>query len=164
LPKQPGTSLSSIFGDHQTSDKTGEKMPPWKEMFEEWLACWIRNYSPLVHSRCRFLTENAQYHEFLLRADHLYRELILFCIVTNAASVVVFASKFNLLQVVAPGGRRLPTALIFFIMIVTVACAFVYVVLSAYYRPALYPMISCLVTTLIFSIFAERRIGVIARE
>jgi hypothetical protein len=140
-------------------------MPRWKETLSEWVACAGLGIIPLLCTLgVAYLTDNAQYHESLLRADYLYRELILFCIVTNAASVVVFTSKFNLLQVVVPGGRKLPTALFFFIMIVTVACAIVYVVLAAYNRPALYPMLSCLVTTLIFSILAERRIGVIARK
>jgi len=140
-------------------------MPPWTETLEEWLACAGLGSIPLLCTLgIAYVTQNHEYQKALLRPDHLYRELILFCIVTNAASVVVFASKFNLLQVVAPGGRRLPTALFFLIFLVTLACAFVYVVLSAYTRPAFCPMLSCLATTLLFSILAERRIGVIARE
>jgi hypothetical protein len=158
-------SSSSIFADDQATDNKGGIMPPWRETLEEWLACAGLGIIPLLCTLATaYLTENKEFEQTLLQADHLYRELILFCIVTNTASVVVFVSKFNLLQVVSPSSRRLPTGLFFLVILVTIACAFVYVVLSAYNRPALYPMLSCLITTLLFSIWSERRIGVIARE
>src|SRR5258708_4348418 len=110
---QLGMGSESISRDRQANDKTGGKMARWEETLSEWVACAGLGIIPLLCTLgVAYLTDDAQYHESLLRADHLYRELILFCIVTNAASVVVFASKFNLLQVVAPGGRKLPTALI----------------------------------------------------
>jgi hypothetical protein len=102
---------------------------------------------------------------FIFQLSYLSRELILFCIVTNAASVVVFVSKFNLLQTIDPKGRTIPTSLIFAVLIVALACGIVLVVLDVHPQSdVFYPMLSCVVTTLIFSLWAERKIGFLARE
>ena len=53
-----------------------------------------------------YLTDNQQLRNALLSAESIYHELILFCIVANAASIIIFVSKFNLLQVVAPQGGQ----------------------------------------------------------
>jgi hypothetical protein len=138
---------------------------PWSETLSEWVACAGLGLIPLFCALAiGVLTDNEKSHNYLLSAGFIYTELILFCIVTNAASVVVFISKFNLLQTVAPGGRKLPTALIFFVILMALACAFTYVTTLVKHLPALLPMLSCMITTLIFSVWAERRIGIIARE
>jgi hypothetical protein len=111
-----------------------------------------------------YLTDNRQLHDALLSAESVFHELILFCIVTNAASIIIFVSKFNLLQVVSPSGRTIPTALIYGSLLVALACAFVFVAVIVAKRPALIPLLSCMITTLIFFLWAERRIGKIARE
>jgi len=112
-----------------------------------------------------YLTDNQQLRNALLSAaESIYHELILFCIVTNAASIIIFVSKFNLLQVVAPSGRTVPTAFIYGSLLVALACAFVFVAVIVAKRPALIPLLSCMITTLIFSLWAERQIGKIARE
>jgi hypothetical protein len=90
--------------------------------------------------------------------------LILFCIVTNLAIIVIFMSKFNLLQVVRPDIRLIPTGFIFAISAVTLVCAFVYIATSLRDFDAFLPMVSCMGFTLPFSVWAERRIGIMARE
>jgi hypothetical protein len=73
-------------------------------------------------------------------------------------------SKFNLLQVVAPSRRTVLTAFIYGSLLVALACAFVFVAVIVAKRPTLIPLLSCMITTLIFSLWAERQIGKIARE
>jgi hypothetical protein len=138
---------------------------PWRETLSEWASCAGLGLIPLL---CMFaiayLTDNQQLRNALLSAESIYHELILFCIVTNAASIIIFVSKFNLLQVVAPSGRTVPTAFIYGSLLVALACAFVFVAVIVAKRPALIPLLSCMITTLVFSLWAERRIGKIARE
>jgi len=77
---------------------------------------------------------------------------------------VIFISKFNLLQVVQPDVRLIPTGFIFSILAVTLVCAFVYIATNLPDFDAFLPMVSCMIVTLPFSLWAERRIGIIARE
>lgn len=140
-------------------------MPPWKETLSEWVACAGIGLIPLVCSLAiGYLTDIPQLHAVLLSWESISHELILFCIVTNAAGIAVFVSKFNLLQVVRPSGRRIPTAFIYGSLLVAFACVFAFVGVSVARRPVFLPMLSCMVTTLPFSLWAERRIGRIARE
>jgi hypothetical protein len=135
---------------------------PWTETLSEWFACAGLGLIPLfVSVAVAAITGEG----FIFQLSYLSRELILFCIVTNAASVVVFVSKFNLLQTIDPKGRTIPTSLIFAVLIVALACGIVLVVLDIHPQSnVLYPMLSCVVTTLIFSLWAERKIGFLARE
>jgi hypothetical protein len=138
------------------------KKVPWSETLSEWFACAGLGLIPLfVSGAVAALTGEG----FIFRLSFLSRELILFCIVTNAASIVVFVSKFNLLQITNPKGRTIPTSLIFAVLIVALACGIVLVALDVHPESSgLYHMLSCVVTTLIFSLWAERKIGVLARE
>jgi len=135
---------------------------PWTETLSEWFACAGVGLIPLIVSATvGLITDNP----LIFNLNYLSRELILFCIVTNAASVVVFLSKFNLLQTIDPKGRKVPTSLIFLLLIVALACGIVLVVLDVHRQKDVFgPMLSCLVTTLIFSLWAERKIGALARE
>jgi hypothetical protein len=139
---------------------------PWKETLSEWAACAGLGLIPLVVAVViAIMTDNERQREVILSVEFLCRELILFCIVTNAASVVVFVSKFNLLQIADPRGRKIPTALIFSLLLLAIVCGIVLVAIDV--RPqsgALLPMLSCTITTLIFSLWAERQIGFLARE
>jgi hypothetical protein len=138
---------------------------PWKETLSEWMGCAGLGLIPLLCMlAAAFVTDDLKFHELLLSPEAVYRELMLFCVVTNAASIVLFVSKFNLLQVVVPGGRMIPTGFIFSILLVTLGCGFAFVVVIARRYPALLPMLSCMVVTILFSLWAERRIGIIARE
>jgi hypothetical protein len=135
---------------------------PWKETLSEWAGCAGLGLIPLLSSLATsVLTENP---EIPIRLKLVYRELILFCIVTNFASIVIFISKFNLLQVVRPNVRLIPTGFIFAILAVTLVCAFVYIVTSRRDFDAFLPMMSCISFTLPFSVWAERRIGIMAHE
>jgi hypothetical protein len=135
---------------------------PWKETLSEWGGCAGLGLIPLLCSVVTYVL--ATDPQFILEPKLIYRELILFCIVTNFASIVIFISKFNLLQVIRPGMRLIPTGFIFSILAVTLVCAFVYIATSLRDFDALAPMVSCLLFTLTFSLWAERRIGIIARD
>jgi hypothetical protein len=135
---------------------------PWRETLSEWAGCAGLGLIPLLSSLATsVLTKNP---EIPIQLKLIYRELILFCIVTNSASIVIFMSKFNLLQVVMPDVRLIPTGFIFAILAVTLVCAFVYIATSERDFDAFLPMVSCMSFTLPFSVWAERRIGIIARE
>ena len=135
---------------------------PWRETLSEWAGCAGLGLIPLLSSLATsVLTKNP---EVPIQLKGIYRELILFCIVTNFASVVIFISKFNIMQVVRPEVRLIPTGFIFAILAVTLVCAFVYIATSARDFDAFLPMVSCMSVTVPFSVWAERRIGIIARE
>jgi hypothetical protein len=137
----------------------------WRETLSEWFACAGLGMIPLICALAiAMMTDNENMREALIREEFIFRELILFCIVTNAAGIVVFISKFNLLQTAVPQGRKVPTALIFALLLEALACGIVYVSVVVRQRPALPFMLSCLITTLVFSLWAERRIGLLARE
>ena len=87
----------------------------WRETLSEWVSCaGLKIITLLCMFAIAYLTDNQQLRNALLSAESIYHELILFCIVTNAASIIIFVSKFNLLGVsVAPSGRRIPTAFIY---------------------------------------------------
>ena len=126
----------------------------WKETLSEWGGCAGLGLIPLLctllAALVALLTDNE--YDLLIHPENVYRELILFCIVTNSASVVIFLSKFNLLQVVSPTSRRLPTALIFFVLALSIACGIVYlyVAVLSQNRPVFLLMLSCLILLLYF--------------
>jgi hypothetical protein len=140
-------------------------MPKWRETFSEWTGCAGLGLIPLICMvAVGFLTNDPKYHDLLLDINGLCLELVLFCVVTNAASIVLFVSKFNLIQAVTPPRQRtIPTGFIFSILSVTLICGFVFVVVIVKDYPALIPTLVCLAVTLPFSVFSERRISVISR-
>ena len=71
---------------------------PWKETLSEWIACAGLGPYPSSFLTVAAMTDSEPQRSAILSGRFLYRELIVFCIVTNSASVVVFVSKFNLLS------------------------------------------------------------------
>ena len=135
----------------------------WGETLSEWVACAGIGLLPLFCAiALGFLTDDPRTREILLGWQLIARELILFCIITNAASVVIYVSKFNLLQTAAPSNTKLPSALLFLAFPMIVLCCFVLVAVNLRHYDAILPMVGCMVGTLPVSLALERWIGLAA--
>jgi hypothetical protein len=138
--------------------------PSWGETLSEWTACAGLGLIPLFLALAiAGFTDSEAVRSSILTVEFISRELILFCIVTNAASIVVFISKFNLLQTAAPRARKIPVALVFLLLLLSLGCSIVIVMIAIRHSPpTFFAMLSCLLTTVPLSLWAERRIGLLA--
>ena len=133
------------------------------ETLSEWGGCVGVGLVPcLTNFATAFFAEDVRVQTNLLSIGTFMFEMFLFCMVTTAASVVIFISKHNVVRGFERHARPLPTSL--FLVPFPLLIVMVIIFVSTRIGKIVYPqslayMLSCVLGTLILSLAFERVIG-----
>jgi hypothetical protein len=132
----------------------------WTETLSEWTATAGVGSLPLL---CHFLGLAVTLDPKIRTAREsgwiILAELLLFCVVTNAASVLIYLSKYNVLTKVSRGVRPLPVGLLFCSFPMLICNIFVLEVLIVPFETRLFSTLGCITGTTILTLTLERWIG-----
>jgi hypothetical protein len=88
-----------------------EKDLPWAETISEWIGCVGIGFVPLLTNLILAIFEEERVREYALSLGAFIAEFFLFCLVTITATTVIYASKYNIVRILAHKPPALPTSL-----------------------------------------------------
>jgi hypothetical protein len=138
----------------------------WGETISEWIACAGVGLLPLFCDLVGAIFENNPIRAAMrVNLGTIAFELLLFCVVTNAASVLIYLSKYNVLVKISPILRPIPIGLMFLVFPMLIVNIYVLAVFfpqassHADWLDIFLWTISCMTGTVILTLILERWIG-----